>query len=265
MSFLQNEIRVMVGSWKRFCERVPFSKKEKFVFREYGHNDAGYEYKPPTTQLADTKENFHVNMAQLNRLKQVSKRHLKRYPEFIVKIPDIIDQLEPLIVEHVDQIEEEEGIRGLVREVMNGRSYWTIRYLHYYNQDQSNPDQPLAKAHIDKCGITLHLYESSPGLQFLCPDTRVWHPISTGTGYIMNGAQMQLRTYNGTKADVHRVINVNDKNNNKENSKGRYAMVFFVPLIHTAIYNKAKYGNMQSHEPGFNYEITFEEYSKYFM
>lgn len=257
-SQLAKEIRLGVRSWKRFCQK-PISDKIRFKYNENHHGDTGYEIKIPNqnSKLSDYKENFHLNLDDYSRLSIVDKNKNK----FIENIPKIIDLLEPIALNHASYIEKRtncQGIYSLQNEVIMSKPYWIIRYLHYHKPNQ---DQTLAKAHIDKDGFTIHLYESEPGLEILTLD-RVWTPISNLestrpiNNYIMNGAQMQLATNCNQKAIAHRVVN--------RTGRSRFAMVCFIPFFGCKRYNKTKYGSMQSHEPGFNYDLSPEKYGDYF-
>lgn len=260
-SQLAKEIRVGVRSWKRFCQK-PISDKIKFKYNENQHGDTGYEIKSKfLTKSSDYKENFHLNLHEYTSILSIDENRNK----FIKNIPKIIDLLEPIAVNHAYYIEKRTKwvVKSLVDEVISSKPYWIIRYLHYYkpNQDQETTNQTLAKAHIDKDGFTIHLYESEPGLEILTLD-RVWTPInkleSPGplNNFIMNGAQMQLVTNCNQKAIAHRVVN--------RTNRSRFAMVCFIPFLGCKRYNKTKYGSMQSHEPGFNYDLSPEKYGDYF-
>jgi isopenicillin N synthase-like dioxygenase len=255
----RKEIEIVIKSWKNFV-KSSINQKEKFEFEEDQYGDAGYEIKTASSNT-DYKENFHINLHQYPRLVQIRDLNIPCFPttEFIDNIPNIIRKLEPIIINYVTQIERDTNTVGLTQEVISSRPYWIIRYLHYFNQTERGHDMPLAKAHIDKHGFTIHLYESEPGLEILTPEEpRSWVPVE-GSHHIMNGAQMQLRTRNKKKAITHRVIR-----NRSCESRSRYAMVCFIPLIETRFYNKSKYGNMQSHEPGFNYDVTIDQFGNYF-
>ena len=254
------EICKVMRSWKKFC-RYTVSEKQKYVYNEDRYSDAGYEIKV-SNQMMDRKENFHVNLRQYSRLVEVqsSNNH-----EFIDRIPGIMRHLEPIIIEYAGKVERETGISGLIQEVLSSKPYWTIRYLHYlHQQNKENPDEPkkqiiLAKSHIDKHGFTVHLSETEAGVEILSPDERVWQPITIdrrNIGYIMDGAQIQLRTENRKKAVVHRVVS----GLNRE----RYSLVCFVPLIRTAMYNKSKYGSIQSCSGLVTYDLGFTEFRSYF-
>lgn len=166
--------------------------------------------------------------------------------------------LEPIVEKYATKIEKEADIDGLVNEVMMNKSSWILRYLHYFG----GKDKPImANPHIDKSGFTIHLYESDPGLGYYCMHTKIWKSIINSNEYltIMNGAQIQLRTKNKFIAHCHRVLN-----DNTTVMKDRHVLVCFIPLERTPRYNKTKYGNMQSHEPGFNYHLSYKKFSKFF-
>jgi hypothetical protein len=46
---------------------------------------------------------------------------------------------------------------------------------------------------------------------------------------------------------------------------GRYSMVIFVDFKTSHIWDKVTYPRVQDFEPGFNYQLTHEEFSKFFI
>ena len=135
---------------------------------------------------------------------------------------------------------------------------WFLRFIHYFGGRRE--DDEIATSHADKCGFTLHLMESDPGLQFLDFQNK-WNdvPVSTGETVIIPGMRLQYRSKNELKALYHRVVATPETA-----EAGRFSMVLFVHLCRTPEYDKKRAGRLQEFPPGFNYEMPFEEFSKLF-
>lgn len=257
---LRKSVEDAVLSWKKFCS---LPKKVKTDFQYYGEgnvNGAGYEIKEENGSRKDLKENFHVTLEQFDRLQNIA-HHIpeKEALQFILSAHDLFNKVEPLVLEFADNLAEVYQLPRLREETANSRPQWILRYLHYFHD--RNPGEEIAAAHADKCGFTLHLYESDFGLQYLDITTRLWQemPVSQGETVIIPGLQLQLKTHNNLKALYHRVVAT------KQTSlTGRYSMVCFIPLMQTPLYNKSSIGSVQNFEPGFNYDISLSEFAKFF-
>ncbi|MCB1213506.1 MAG: hypothetical protein KDK40_04330, partial [Chlamydiia bacterium] len=166
---------------------------------------------------------------------------------------------EALIVEFATSVEEQYGIAGVVDEVLLSKPYWILRYLHYFG-DREEGDE-IASPHIDKGGLTLHLYESDDGLQAYSFVQRRWKgiPIEEKQTVIISAAQLQLQSKGLLKALTHRVIATE-----KTARTGRFSMVCFVPFQNLPMYNKEVYGSMQIHDTGFNYDLSHSDFKRFF-
>lgn len=254
---LRSAVENAVSSWKEFCQ-LPKQEKCAFTFLEDSHGDgAGYELKEEKGSKKDLKENFHVTLFQIERLTKICNE--RTFP-FLHNAQVLLDKIETIVIPFVQQIQEEYDIPGLDREVKESKPYWILRYLHYFG-DQP-PRAEIAAAHADKGGFTLHLYESDPGLQYYSQDHRQWEemPVNHHQTVIIGAMQLQLRSKGKLKALYHRVIA-----NEKTAQTGRFSMVCFVPFEYTPHYNKKALGSMQTHQPAFNYDISFEEFKNYFL
>lgn len=254
---LRGSVDRAVASWKGFCD-LPKEEKCAFAFLEDGHGDgAGYELKEEKGSKKDLKENFHVTLFQYDRLAEIAD---KRTFPFLRDAKALLDQMEPLILQFAQCVEEEYGISGLSAEVMDSKPYWILRYLHYFGDQQEGAD--IAAPHADKGGFTLHLYESDKGLQYFCIQTRVWRsmPVHKKQTVIIPAVQLQHRSKGDLKALYHRVVATE-----KTAKTGRFSMVCFIPFEHSPRYNKKVYGNVQTHEVGFNYSLPHEEFAKFFF
>lgn len=167
--------------------------------------------------------------------------------------------MEPLIIEFATVIEKQYEIDGLVDEVQLSKPYWILRYLHYFG-DQTEGSE-IAAPHADKGGFTLHLFESDEGLQYYSIEERAWKamPVDESQTVIIPAVQLQLWSKGDLKALYHRVVATE-----KTAGEGRFSMVCFIPFQNTPMYNKKVYGSMQTHDIGFNYSLSHEEFASLF-
>lgn len=253
---LRKSVEDAVNSWKNFCA-LPQPQKDAFTFIEDSRGDgAGYELKAEKESKKDLKENFHITLHQYSRLSQIANNQTL---SFLHNAKILIDTMEPLILEFAKHIENVYDVEGFVNEVMQSKSYWILRYLHYFGEQ--NTGDEIAAPHADKGGFTLHLYESDEGLQYYCMHQQSWKPmqINKKQTVIIPAVQLQLKTKGVLKALYHRVIATE-----RPSHQGRFSMVCFIPLQKTPMYNKKVYGNMQCHEVGFNYGLSHEIFEKLF-
>lgn len=254
---LREAVSKAVASWKGFCN---LSREDKcsFAFLEDSHGDgAGYELKEEKGSKKDLKENFHVTLFQYDRLAEIANN--RTFP-FLHDAKTLLDGIEPLILNFARSIEKEFEVSGLLEEVKLSKPYWILRYLHYFCDQPEGSE--IAAPHADKGGFTLHLYESGDGLQYYSIQTRSWNPmpVDENQTVIIPAIQLQLRSEGNLKALYHRVVATEETA-----KKGRFSMVCFITLENTPTYNKKAYGNMQTHEVGFNYEIPHNEFLQLFI
>jgi isopenicillin N synthase-like dioxygenase len=253
---LRSIVKKAIDSWEAFCS---LSEEDKltFSFLEDSHGDgAGYELKVEKGNKKDLKENFHVTLFQYERLCNIS--NTRTFP-FLHSAKDLLDHIEPVVLDFASLIEKEYEIEGFVEEVRVSKPYWILRYLHYFGDQEEGKE--IAAPHIDKGGFTLHLYESDEGLEYYCIKEKVWKPmpVHSEQTVIIPAAQLQFLSKGKLKGLYHRVIATD-----KTATKGRFSMVCFIPFENVAKYEKKKHGNMQSHELGFNYAIPHEDFAKLF-
>lgn len=254
---LREAVNQAVASWKDFCN---LSREDKcaFAFLEDSHGDgAGYELKEEKGSKKDLKENFHVTLFQYERLAQIANQ--RTFP-FLHDAKVLLDGMEPLILEFAARVEEEFGVEGLLEEVKLSKPYWILRYLHYFGNQEEGKE--IAAPHADKGGFTLHLYESDEGLQYLSLEAKQWKPmpVNENQTVIIPAIQLQLRSEGDLKGLYHRVVATNETA-----VRGRFSMVCFITFENTPKYNKKAYGNVQTHETGFNYTIPHEQFSTLFF
>lgn len=254
---LRATVERAVASWKVFCQ-LPRDEKCAFSFLEDNHGDgAGYELKEDSGSKKDLKENFHVTLFQYARLAEIAN---KRTFPFLNDAKILLDGIEPLILEFAKTIEEDYGIEGLLDEVQLSKPYWILRYLHYFGDQKEGCE--IAAPHADKGGFTLHLFESDEGLQYYCIQQRSWKamPVGEKQTVIIPAIQLQLWSKGELKALYHRVVATE-----KTARTGRFSMVCFIPFQNTPMYNKKVYGSMQTHDIGFNYNLSHEEFANLFV
>jgi isopenicillin N synthase-like dioxygenase len=252
---LRGIVENAVLSWKAFCN---LSKEDKctFAFQEDHHDGAGYELKEEKQAKRDLKENFHVTQFQYARLAKIANQ--RTFP-FLHDANILLDKIEPVVLQFARDVEKEYGVEGLTQEVKISKPYWILRYLHYFGDQQLGSE--IAAPHADKGGFTLHLYESDEGLQYYCIKMRTWNPMPVchKQTVIIPAMQLQLRSEGKLKALYHRVVATEQTARH-----GRFSMVCFIPFENTAKYHKKMYGNMQSHDVGFNYDMPHEKFVNLF-
>lgn len=221
---------------------------------------SGVGYQGPETGC-DPKEHVHIRLSEASWLRmQASLTGNAIVIEFIEAALQLCEELKEFMREFLEAAEREFGIAGLVDDVMALADSWTLRFLHYL-EGKCSPGEPLAAQHLDKGGLTGHLYESAPGFERLTRD-REWEPISFGDGetVIIAGARLQHRTKGKIIAVCHRVVA-----NERTARVGRDSIVCFFDMLNAAHYNKAKHGSMQSFKEGFNYPpAPFSAFDKLF-
>lgn len=253
---LREVVERAIASWKNFCQ-LPREEKRAFSFLEDNHGDgAGYELKEESGSKKDLKENFHITLFQYARLSEIANN--RTFP-FLNDAKILLDRIEPLVLEFAKNIEEEYKINGLLDKVQLSKSYWILRYLHYFGDQQEECE--IAVPHADKGGFTLHLFESDEGLQYYCIKQRLWKAMTVEKKQtvIIPAIQLQLLSKGDLKALYHRVVATK-----KTAQTGRFSMVCFIPFQNTPMYNKKVYGSMQTHNVGFNYTLSHDEFSNLF-
>jgi isopenicillin N synthase-like dioxygenase len=220
----------------------------------------GYELKKTAGTCLDLKEDFHYTSGMHEWLAQAASIVGNKYASDVVASANsLLNLLTPFITAFAQEVEKEFALEGFAQEIADSQDMWFVRYLHYFG-DRHVGDE-IATSHADKSGFTLHLYESSPGLQFL-DFKKQWKEVSmTSTDtVIIPGMRLQYRSKNVLKALFHRVVAT------RTTAKtGRFAMVCFVHLKHTPQYNKRGAGRLQEFTPGFNYSMSFQDFAKLFI
>lgn len=253
---LRDAVERAVASWKTFCQ-LPKAEKCAFTFLEDNHGDgAGYELKEERGSKKDLKENFHVTLYQFARLSKIANN---RTFHFLNDAKTLLDGMEPIILNFAKIIEDEYQINGFINEVKRSKPYWILRYLHYFGNQQEGLE--IAAPHADKGGFTLHLYESDEGLQYYCMKQLSWKgmPVNEKQTVIIPAVQLQLQSKGDLKALYHRVVATE-----KTGQTGRFSMVCFISFENTPMYNKKMHGSLQTHDIGFNYHLSHQEFANLF-
>jgi hypothetical protein len=245
-------------SWEIFCS-LPKDVRKKFPYFPEDGMGVGYELKEIQGKTLDIKEDFHFTQVSRDELRSSAGKVSSEAVTFVARADELALKLEPAIEAFAAGLEKHLQCKGIRSEVEDGRWKCFLRFLHYFGG--SKPGDEIAKAHADKSGFTLHLYESDPGLQYLGRKGE-WHDMVVHDGHmvVIPNMQLQLRSRGELKATYHRVV-ANDETANQ----GRFSMVCFVPLVRTSRYNKGAVGRIQDLQPGFNYTIPFEEFQKLFV
>ncbi|MBX4197932.1 2OG-Fe(II) oxygenase family protein [Candidatus Parcubacteria bacterium] len=257
---IRDKVEQTVQSWKWFCE-LHSDIKKSFAYENEGNLDgAGYELKLDKGSTKDLKEDFHYNEKSFDRLRRTANDSKEPHAfSFIFDAKDLVQALTSFVSDFADGLEGLLDLRGFRQEVIDSRPNWILRSLHYFGDRQ--PGEMLATPHADKSGFTLHLFESHLGLEYLDMATRAWRemPMAEGQTVIISNQQLQYKTQGRLKGLCHRVIAT------EETAKvGRYSMVLFVPLLQTPKFDTRGKGRQQDLPPGWNYDISHEEFSQYF-
>lgn len=254
---LRLAVNKTITSWKKFCA-LPTEVKKGLPYSNNA-DGVGYELKDGTGNKADRKENFDVALAGAKWL----ETHIGNIKnpvalEFVQNATALVGILKPIILDFAQQSEDGFDLKDFVKEVEHGEDAFFVRFIHYFGDRELGDETALA--HADQSGFTLHLFESSSGLQCLTFDHKwIDMPVSEGETVIIPSMQMQLRSKGELKALCHRVIATPETKD-----AGRYSAVCFVQLKKISKYDKDTHGRLQEKKPGFNYELSIEEFAGLF-
>jgi isopenicillin N synthase-like dioxygenase len=255
---LRKAVERTMKAWKKVCE-LPEEVRTKFPYNSEDGIGVGYELKKTHGSTLDIKEDFHFAQGSQDWLIKAGEvSGDEAIKEFVSSADGLVELMKPAVVSFAGNVERTFSVPGFSQEVAESSDQWVVRFLHYFGGAKEGEE--IAKAHADKSGFTLHLYESHPGLQYL-DKGHDWKEmkISSGETAIIPGMRGQYRSQGRLKATFHRVVAT------EETAKtGRYSAVAFIHLKNTPAYDKARAGRLQEFEPGFNYEMPFEEFKKLF-
>jgi isopenicillin N synthase-like dioxygenase len=250
---LRDAVSDAMSSWKKFCT-LPLEQK-RLLSGGDRIQDFGYMCRKDSGPKADDKELFHSLRAHFPQLLGKARRiGDKRATDFIDAVDSLIEQMQPLVHQFAGEVEEYYRLHDFTREVMASVDYWVFRYLRYPKA------QPiLANEHADRGGFTFHLGETEGGGEYFSFDRR-WRPwpVSETETIIFPSMGLQYRSQNLLKALWHRVLPVESP------TAERFSMVTFVDFQGTHRFNDSRF-RMQNFEPGFNYDMPFDEFAKLFV
>ncbi len=245
--------------WQSFCA---LSLEDKQTLP--ANSDAagtGYEFKDGIGNHADQKENFDVATAHQSYLEELLARPIgETERRFAHAALALSKQMTPLAAQFAEQVEQEYGLSGFCEKVKASENLAFIRFIHYTGGRAAGDF--IAEPHTDQSGFTFHLYETDSGCERLDYETNEWHdmPVESGKTAVIPAMQLQYESGGELRALAHRVVAT-------EQTKdiGRYAIVCFIRLANSPVYNKATHGRLQEKEPGFNYHINPQDFSALFI
>lgn len=247
---LRSLVEEAANAWQEFCQ-LPADEKMRLA---QTNATVGYELKNGIGPQADRKENFDITTRSINAPVNNEAQH-----DFIAKATMVSTAMAELAIDFARQTEALYDVPDLAGRTQASTDQIFTRFLHYFG-DRAVGEE-IATPHCDQSGFTFHLYETAGGCQRLDRTTRTWSDMPVEEGKLAAFPAMQLQLLSGgeLKALPHRVIATEET---KE--LGRYAIVCFVKLNHTPVYNKAHHGRLQEFAPGFNYDLSPSEFSQLF-
>jgi isopenicillin N synthase-like dioxygenase len=256
---LRGAVEKAVASWREFT-LLPEAVKTKFPYIHVGGTGLGYELKKVSGARLDLKEDFHVAWGAREELKRAAKE--TGIPLALQLVEDALvmtSLMNPLVNNFGEEVEKKFLIDEFGKEVRESNDIAVVRFIHYFGGSKVGDE--IAKAHADKSGFTLHLYESDSGLEYL-DRSYAWQamPVSQEETVVIPGMRGQYRSRGLLKATYHRVVATQ-----ATAQEGRYSAVAFIHLKDTPAYNKAGAGRLQEFDSGFNYEMPFGEFSRLFV
>lgn len=246
------EAVIELGSvWKRFSE-LPEEIKLSLSHNE----DEGYELQTIPGPTKDLKEDFHATPDGVRRLLESGEVSSRIVLDFLHANNHVFSLVESHVIKIAEAIGEGSVCKDFLRRVKSAYPRWIIRCIHYFPGQEENSE--IASSHRDKSGLTLHLYENTPGFQYFWDAE--YHDVSFDGGSTLVIAGMQTQLVTGLPALSHRVVATPESK-----TQGRYSIVLFVPLDATPWWNKKEFGRLQDFPAGYFYNMSQEKLSKYFQ
>jgi len=247
-------LQVATVSWPAYCS-LPQEIKSSFPYKKVPSTGSGIGYERKTREAGlDPKENFHLCYGEADWLRKMALESQNDIViQFVTDALRLLENLKPLVIEQAQVIESEYQLQNLESDIKADFDNWVLRFLHYF--PGAGVGNSLGDQHVDKCGFTLHLQESGPGVDQLTYDGE-WTPmtVSETETVIIPGMRLQYRSQCKLKAACHRIVA--DENTA---TSGRFSAVCFVTIANTPVVDKEKAGRMQDQKAGFNYTLPFEE------
>ncbi len=237
-------------AWEDFC-RLPPEEKARLVLPDEG---LGYEIKDGSGPKGDRKENFDILTSARKALEAIPESR-----DFIELAISISEAMSGLSIDFARQIEDEYGLEGFASVAGASTASIFTRFIHYFGEREAGEE--IATPHCDKSAYTFHLFETASGCQRLDYATRQWMdmPGEPGKMTAFTGMQLQYASQGELLALNHRVVAT-------ETTKGvgRHAIVCFVCFSGMPQYDKTGEGRLQEFEPGFNYDMPYENFTRLF-
>lgn len=247
---LRELVEAAAQDWQQFCT-LPL--EQKIELSDIGPM-VGYEFKDNHEPGGDRKENFDITNADTLGTMDLEAAH-----PFMKKAAAISGAMKHLAIQFASDVEDAYKIPHLRDLAEASTDQIFTRFIHYFGD--RTPGDEIASTHCDQSGYTFHLFETAGGCQRLDYTTRQWEemPVETGMMAAFPAMQLQLVSEGELRALAHRVVATEETRD-----VGRYAIVCFVRLRNTPEYDKASHGRLQEFEPGFNYDMPIEDFSKLF-
>jgi len=238
---LANEVRNVAELWKKFCA-LPLDVKRRCSFESQDEDwNSGYILRSQKDGY-DNKEFYHI---QPNHAQLVEEAGLVATMRDYPVVKDFFDKSEravALLKEFVAQVSDDIArdnphLKDLRDQFLEGfeKNYSVLRFLHY----TPDPDQyVIAEPHFDIGGMTFHVYESAPGLQFMKWD-HSWEdaPLVEGKTLMFNAYGLEHMSDGVLQRTWHRVIQTAGSEGNE-----RYSGVFFADFPNNSHWDTTKQG-----------------------
>lgn len=235
--------------WQDFVE-LPLEDKQHYLATK-ASDWLGYEIKDGSGPHGDRKQNFDISAS---------------YPQPGLDQDPFIKnsyELSVVMAQKAQQVAQEIGAQYDIDQLKTTKLEDIeafVRFLYYPGHRQVG--DLFGEPHTDQSGMTFHLAETSDGCERLDPKTREWlpMPVDETEGLLFGAMQLQLLSNGEIPALCHRI-----RTNQETASVGRYAVVCFVRFLgDVPLYDKDKHGRLQERTPGFNYDLSTEEFAKLF-
>lgn len=255
---LRKKVENAAEAWGRFVA-LPTEVKERLL-GDTSVDSIGYEKKDGIGPNADRKENFDITAIKLEDLPRIRDLFDNDVAyNFVVHATEIARETKQLAMDFARVASTEfNSLADLEARVAAGDVF--LRFLNYFGERETG--SLIAEPHTDNSGFTFHLFETDKGCQRLDTSTHEWvdMPVLNGEMVVFPAMQLQLVSNGEIKALCHRVIAIDST---KE--LGRQAVVCFVRLGNTPVYNKTLYGRLQERKPGFNYDMNSRKFADLFV
>lgn len=252
----KTDVAEAAESWKGFLQ-LPQDVKDTFTAVDL-QSGVGYERKGNgERESRDIKENFDITKSNLAEL-SLKASEIPEAESFIEATRTLFESIEQMAIQFGKHVESTYDVHGFADETQTSADAAFVRFLYY-------PPVPLGvvigEPHVDHSGFTFHLYESTDGCDRLSFDKETWlpMPVEEGKAAVFGSMQTQLLSGGEIKGLCHKITA-----NKTTTHMGRIAIVCFIPLINTPVYDRKTHGRLQEMTPGFNYTMNQEMFTQLF-